>query len=182
MRKAAEGRERELRSLFGQKIEEAHEAFCSGVPGNVVLTYGNVDNPELIRKYLSDGPRFVDAEVLEFGGARFGFVGGGLPKIGIAGEVSLEDYQRKVDVLGPVDVLCAHVPPAHEDLTFDVAAEFHEPGSEALLGYIEAYRPTHVYFGHVHQPRETRMTMGESLLVNVGHHYRATGKALEHPA
>lgn len=182
LRDAAQGRETELRALFFTKVDEAHAAFCGGVPTNVIVTYGNVDVPDLIRKYLPDGVRFADAEVLVLDGQRFGFVGGGLPKVGIPGEVQLDEYERKVAALGPVDVLCAHIPPAIEDLTYDVVAKQNEPGSAALLGYIEEHQPSRVYFGHVHQPRAGRTEVGSSHLVNVGHHYRSKGEALVHPA
>lgn len=182
LRRVAEGREDELRALMTQKIDDAHREFCEGVPDNTIVTFGNVDVPDLVRRYLPTSVRFADAEAIEIGGARFGFVGGGLPKVGIPGEVSLEDYARKVDAIGEVDVLCAHVPPAIDDMTFDVKANFNEPGSDALLGYVERYAPTHVYFGHVHQPRVARRRLGSSILVNVGHHFRTTGDAVEHPA
>lgn len=182
LREASRGREREVRALFTQKIDEAHRVFCTQIPSNVVVTYGNVDTPDLIRRYLPDGVRFVDGEVLELDGRRFGFLGGGLPKAGIPGEVRLEEYERKVQALGPVDVLCAHVPPAIEELTYDVVARFNEPGSEAILRYVREHQPTHVYFGHVHQPQTDRLRLGSSVLVNVGSHYRVTGGALDHPA
>jgi Icc-related predicted phosphoesterase len=182
LREASAGREIELRSLFSQKIDEAHRAFCELVPSNTVVTFGNVDVPDMVRRYLPSGVQFVDGEVLEWDGVRFGFVGGGLPKIGIPGEVQLDEYQRKVDALGPVDVLCAHVPPAIDELTYDVVAKFNEPGSQALLDYVKEHEPSHVYFGHVHQPRVARTRVGPSALVNVGHHFRTTGRAVLHPA
>jgi len=182
LRRVTEGRETEYRALFGQKIDEAHRIFCEKVPSNVVVTYGNVDVPDLMRKYLPDDVRFVDGDVLVLDDVRFGFIGGGLPKVGIPGEVKVEAYDAKVAALGPVDVLCAHVPPEIEDLTYDIVADYNEPGSRALLDYISEHEPTHVYFGHVHQPRVARMRSGASELVNVGHHYRTTGGALEHPA
>jgi Icc-related predicted phosphoesterase len=67
-------------------------------------------------------------------------------------------------------------------LTFDVVAQFDEPGSEALLTYVSEYGPTHLYFGHVHQPRASEVMLGETRLVNVGAHYRTTGRAWEHSA
>lgn len=182
LREASRGREQEVRAMFAAKIEEAHSVFCEQVPANVVVTYGNVDNPELIKRYLPDDVRFVDGDVLELGGTSFGFVGGGLPKVGIPGEVPVPEFDRKVRSLPRVDVLCAHVPPAIEDLTFDVVAEFNEPGSESLLSYIHEHGPTHVYFGHVHAPRVARTRVAGSVLVNVGHHFRTTGEAVDHPA
>ena len=180
LREVSAGREQELRGLFFSRIDEETKAFCTEIPSNVVVTYGNVDVPDLIQRYLPDEVRFVDAEVLTFDGVRFGFVGGGLPKVGIPGEVPLDVYERKVDSLGPVEVLCAHVPPSVEDLTFDVVADYDEPGSDALLGYLKEHEPAWMYFGHVHQPRVAETTLGSTHLVNVGSHYRTTGKAWEH--
>lgn len=180
LREISAGREDELRGLFFKKIDEETEAFCTKIPGNVIVTYGNVDVPDLIRKHLPDTVRFVDAEVLTIDGIRFGFVGGGLPKVGIPGEVPLDVYEEKVSALGPVDVLCAHVPPAVEDLTFDVVADYHEPGSEALSAYLAEHEPAWMYFGHVHQPRVADTQIGATHAVNVGANYRTTGKAWEH--
>lgn len=180
LREVSKGREQEFRTLLFAKIDEAHKVFCAEIPSNVVVTYGNVDVPDLIRRYVPEGVRFVDGEVVDLDGTRFGFIGGGLPKVGIPGEVPFEEYERKVRALGPVDVVCAHVPPAIEDLTYDVVADFNEPGSVALLDYVGQYSPTHLYFGHVHQPRVAETTLGGTKLVNVGSYYRVTGSAWEH--
>jgi Icc-related predicted phosphoesterase len=180
LREVSAGREQELRGLFFTKIDEETKAFCTEIPPNVIVTYGNVDVPDLIRKYLPETVRFVDGEVLAFEDVRFGFIGGGLPKVGIPGEVALDVFAEKVAALGPVEVLCAHVPPAVDDLTFDVVADYPEPGSEALLGYLTEHEPTHMYFGHVHQPRLSETKLGPTHLVNVGSYYRSTGKAWEH--
>lgn len=180
LRAVSSGREQELRGLFFKRIDEDTKAFCSEIPPNVVVTFGNVDVPDLIRKYLPDGVRFADGEVVVLDGERFGFIGGGLPKVGIPGEVSIEAYGEKVAALGPVDVLCAHVPPAIDDLTFDVVADFNEPGSEALLSYVREHGPSHLYFGHVHQPKAAETQIGRTRAVNVGSYYRLTGQAWVH--
>jgi Icc-related predicted phosphoesterase len=180
LRKVSAGKEQELRGVFFGLIDEATKAFCSDVPSNVVVTFGNVDVPDLIRRYLPEGVRFADGDVLTFDGVRYGFIGGGLPKVGIPGEVSLEAYGEKVAALGPVDVLCAHVPPAIDDLTYDVVADFNEPGSEALLAYINEHKPTHMYYGHVHNPKLAETQVGSTRIVNVGSYYRSTGQAWEH--
>jgi Icc-related predicted phosphoesterase len=180
LRDASAGREQEFRELFFKRIDENTREFCEQVPDNVVVTYGNVDVPDLVRKYLPSTVRFVEAEVLTYDGVRFGFVGGGLPKVGIPGEVKLDVFAERVASLGPVDVLCAHVPPAVEDLTFDVVADYNEPGSDALLGYINEHQPTHMYYGHVHQPRVGDTHIGGTHVVNIGAHYRSTGRAWDH--
>lgn len=180
LREVSAGKEQELRALFFSKIDEETRRFCADMPTNVVVTFGNVDVPDLIRRYLPEGVRFVDGDVLTFDGLRYGFIGGGLPKVGIPGEVTLEAYGEKVAALGPVDVLCAHVPPAIEDLTFDVAAGYNEPGSEALLAYIHDHQPSHMYYGHVHRPKLAETTIGATRVVNIGSYYRSTGRAWEH--
>jgi Icc-related predicted phosphoesterase len=176
----SEGREQELRGAFFSRIDEETKAFCSDVPSNVVVTFGNVDVPDLIRKYLPPGVRFADGEVIALDGVRYGFIGGGLPKVGIPGEVQLDAYAAKVSALGPVDVLCAHVPPAIDDLTYDVIADFNEPGSDALLEYINEHKPTHMYYGHVHNPKLAETQLGSTRIVNVGSYYRSTGQAWVH--
>jgi Icc-related predicted phosphoesterase len=180
LRKVSAGREQELRGLFFSRIDAATRVFCTDVPENVVVTFGNVDVPDLIRKYLPSGVRFADGEVIAFDGTQYGFIGGGLPKVGIPGEVQLDVYAEKVRALGPVDVLCAHVPPAIDDLTYDVIADFNEPGSDALLSYIEEHRPSHMYYGHVHNPKLAETHIGPTRIVNVGSYYRSTGQAWVH--
>jgi Icc-related predicted phosphoesterase len=73
------------------------------------------------------------------------------------------------------------MPPALDDLRFDVVAGRPEPGSQALVDYVEEHQPDYLYFGHVHQPRASRRRIGRTWLVNVGY-FRATGRMLEHPA
>lgn len=180
LRDASAGREQELRSLFFTRIDEETKAFCADVPDNVVVTFGNVDVPDLIRRYLPEGVRFVDGDVMTLDGITFGFIGGGLPKVGIPGEVPIDAYGEKVGALGPVDVLCAHVPPAIDELTYDVVADFNEPGSDALLAYIKEHQPSHMYYGHVHQPKLAETQVGPTRVVNVGSYYRSTGQAWVH--
>ena len=47
--------------------------------------------------------------------------------------------------------------------------------------YVEEHQPDYLYFGHVHQPRRSRLRVGRTWLVNVGY-FRGTGRMLEHPA
>ncbi|HYT27127.1 MAG TPA: metallophosphoesterase, partial [Actinomycetota bacterium] len=131
---------------------------------------------------LRPGVRHLDGEAVDVGGLRVGFVGGGLPRSvrPHLSEVTEDAFAAKVARLPRVDVLCTHVPPAVDDLRFDVLAGRFEPGSQALLDYVEEQQPDYLYFGHVHQPRASRMRIGRTRLVNVGH-FRATGRMLVHP-
>ena len=170
----------EVRERFVGLARQQYEEVFEALPDGAVVTYGNVDIPALLRALLPPGVRFVDGEVLDLDGERFGIVGGGLPTpLGIPGEVSEEEYDRKLDALGAVDVICTHQPPRIPWLVYDVLGKRFEPGSTGLVAYINRHHPRFAYFGHVHQPLVDRMSLGPTRLVNVGH-FRATGRPWVH--
>jgi Icc-related predicted phosphoesterase len=183
LRSASEGREDQIREQVRTAVRAQYEAVFAAFPEPTYLTHGNVDNPEQFQDLLRPGVRHLDGETVELDGLRVGFVGGGLPRgrRPHLSECTHEEFAAKVAALGPVDVLCSHMPPAVEDLRFDVVAGRPEPGSQALLDYVEEHQPDYLYFGHVHQPRRSRLRVGRTWLVNVGY-FRATGQLLEHPA
>jgi len=77
------------------------------------------------------GVTYVDGEAVDFGGMTFGIVGGGVrTPLGIPGEVTDEEYDAKLERIGPVDVVCTHMPPRLPWYTYDVVAGKFEPGSE----------------------------------------------------
>jgi Icc-related predicted phosphoesterase len=170
----------EVRERFVALARQQYEAVFDALPDGAIVTYGNVDVPDLLRTFIRPGIRFVDGEVVELAGQRFGIVGGGLrTPLGIPGEVDEDEYDRKLDALGPVDVICTHQPPRIPWLVYDVLGRRFEPGSTGLVGYINEHRPRYSYFGHVHQPLVDRMSLGPTRLVNVGH-FRATGRPWVH--
>lgn len=156
----------------------------------VWLIPGNVDVPELWPEFLAKHPQLqvVDGEVVEIGDRRVGFVGGvplpsGVeprPRIFRSYMREAGEFEAAVEALGPVDVLCSHAPPAVAELAFDVVARTHELTSPALLEHVRAHRPRLALFGHVHAPLTTRMRIGPTECVNVGHFRRrgvaATGR------
>lgn len=157
-------------------VREQYGRIFAAMPRPTYLTYGNVDLPRLFPEFLTDGITLLDGQTAEIGGHVFGFVGGGLPTAHHTPmEVSEEDYANKVAALGRVDVLCAHIPPAVPELTYDTVARRFERGSNALLDAIRTHKPRLALFGHVHQPLVTRMRIGRTECVNVGH-FRATGR------
>jgi Icc-related predicted phosphoesterase len=81
----------------------------------------------------------------------------------------------KLDQLGPVDVLCTHVPPAVPMLASDVIGG-RPKGSGPILDYIKEHRPRYHFFGDIHQPRALSWRLGETMCRNVGY-FRATGRA-----
>jgi Icc-related predicted phosphoesterase len=183
LRAAVAGREAEAMAQVVAHVRRQYEAVFAAFPERTLLTHGNVDRPELFADLLRPGMRHLDGEAVELDGMRVGFVGGGLPRGSVprGAERTHEEFSAVVAKLPRVDVLCSHMPPALDDLCFDVVAGRPEPGSQALLDYVEEYQPDFVYFGHVHQPRAARLRVGRTWLVNVGH-FRGTGAMVEHPA
>ncbi|HVX47559.1 MAG TPA: metallophosphoesterase [Mycobacteriales bacterium] len=151
-----------------------YDRLFSALPRPAYVTYGNVDLPRLWPE--AAGVRVLDGERIELGGRSFGFVGNGLPSpYRTPNEIPDAEYAANLAAVGAVDVLCCHIPPALPELTYDVVARRFERGSEALLETIRETQPRYAFFGHVHQPLQSRMRIGRTECVNVGH-FRATGR------
>ncbi|CCB73978.1 MULTISPECIES: metallophosphoesterase family protein [Streptomycetaceae] len=151
-------------------VRRQYEQMFAVLPTPTYATYGNVDMPQLWPEYAGPGTTVLDGETVEIGGRTFGFVGGGLrTPMRTPFEIDDETYAAKVAALGPVDVLCSHIPPAVPELCYDTVARRFERGSEALLEAIHTVRPKYALFGHVHQPLTRRMRIGATECVNVGH-------------
>ena len=175
------GREAEGRESFERHITAAYESVCDALTGAVAyVTYGNVDRPDLIEKLLPADAQFVDAAVIEIEGHKVGFAGGGVEALGTPGEVSESDMAAKLSRLGPVDVLCTHVPPAIPALAGDVIGG-RQKSFRAVLDYVREHQPAYHYFGDIHQPQAVSWTLGRTRCHNVGY-FRATGRPVRHPA
>ncbi|MFJ4962205.1 Calcineurin-like phosphoesterase [Streptomyces sp. ADI96-02] len=167
------GRDRDA-EILGAVRKQYAELFAA-FPTPTYATYGNVDVPGLWSEYARPGTTVLDGERVEIGGRVFGFVGGGLKSpMNTPYEIGDEEYAAKVAALGPVDVLCSHIPPDLPELTYDTVARRFERGSRALLDAIRTTRPRYALFGHVHQPLARRMRVGATECVNVGH-FASTG-------
>ena len=163
-----------------QHIEAAvarqYAELFAAMPIPAYVTYGNVDVPRQWHDHVRPGQRVLDGERLELDGRTFGFVGGGLrTAYRTPNELDDAEFDAKVASIGQVDVLCSHIPPAVPDLLYDTVARRSERGSEALLALIERTQPKYALFGHVHQPLQSRVRIGRTECINVGH-FRATGK------
>ena len=141
------------------------------------LIPGNVDIPDFWSDFRSDHVQFSDGKVIDLNGVRFGFVGGGLLDKGAVLDLASPwvphlrdqaDFAASVSSLGPVDVLCSHVPPAFAELTYDTVARRMEAGSPALRDFIVEHQPKWSFFGHVHQPLSSRLRVGKTECHNVG--------------
>ena len=173
----------DIRTLMKEKLLEQYAEVTRALEGaNAYVTFGNVDTPSILEASLPDGVRYADGEVLEIEGWKVGFAGGGgSTPLATPGEVTDEEMRAKLDQLGPVDILCSHLPPAIDPLRFDVIVGRREAGSQPILDYLRNYRPPFHYFGDVHQPRAARWQVGETFCQNVGY-FRATKRAIHHPA
>ncbi len=162
-------------------VRRQYEEIFAAMPVPAYLTYGNVDMPQLWGDYVRPGHQVLDGTTVEIGGRTFGFVGGGLrTPYRTPYEIDDEEYARKVEAVGEVDVLCCHIPPAIPELVYDVVARRFERGSEATLEAIRRTQPRYALFGHVHQPLASRTRIGRTECVNVGHFRgRGTPFALE---
>jgi Icc-related predicted phosphoesterase len=147
-------------------VSRQYAALFAAMPVPSYLTYGNVDLPKLWAEYARPGQTILDGERVELDGWTFGFVGGGLrTTYRTPNEIDDDEFAAKVEAIGEVDVL---------DLLYDTVARRMERGSEALLAAIEKTQPRYVLFGHVHQPLQSRVRIGRTECINVGH-FRATG-------
>lgn len=164
--------------LLEKHVRAQYEELFGVIPEPAYLTYGNVDVPAYWPDYLRPGHQVLDGEAVDLDGLRFGFVGGGLVSpMRTPFEREESELAELLAALGPVDVLCTHVPPAVPELTYDVVARRFEVGSAAVLAYLQDVQPRLALFGHVHQPLVRRTRIGRTECVNVGH-FRGAGSGL----
>jgi Icc-related predicted phosphoesterase len=156
-------------------VSRQYAELFAAMPVPSYLTYGNVDLPRLWADHVRPGQHVLDGQRIELDGWTFGFVGGGLrTAYRTPNEIDDDVFATKVAAVRDVDVLCAHIPPAVPELLYDTVARRMERGSEALLQLIRESQPRYVLFGHVHQPLQSRIRIGATECINVGH-FRATG-------
>jgi Icc-related predicted phosphoesterase len=166
----------EPREHMEAAVSRQYAALFAAMPTPAYLTYGNVDMPRLWAENLRPGQHVLDGERIELGGWTFGFVGGGLRSpYRTPNEIDDDVFAAKLAAIGQVDVLCAHIPPDVPELLYDTVAKRVERGSEQLLTVIKETQPRYALFGHVHQPQASRVQIGATQCINVGH-FRATGQ------
>lgn len=155
-------------AVFGRVLREIG---CSAY-----IIYGNGDIPEALEASLDGAANAVMAEGrVEIEGSVFGFVPGALySPFMMPAEMDDEAFGARLRELGPVDILCTHIPPRLEAATMDVVAGRPVEGSARLLEYIEENSPRILYHGHVHQPAQRELLVGETRVINVAY-YKRTG-------
>lgn len=166
---------REIELTLGRQYEAMAAALAGG---SGLVTHGNVDRPDLLREALPDGFRYVHGEVVEVEGMTLGIVGGGMPTpVQAEGELAEDEMARFLADLGPVDVLCTHVPSALRPVRLDVVTGREERGSAPVLEYLLRHQPRFHVYGDVHQPQASTWRIGRTRACNVGY-FRATGRYL----
>ncbi|HDH03823.1 MAG TPA: metallophosphoesterase [Actinobacteria bacterium] len=178
---AFEASELDLREAFLVRARAQYVAAASALEGaKGYATYGNVDLPELLAEHLPPGVAFMDAAVVEIEGLSVGFVGGATVSAFMGGKrVTEDEMAERLALIGDVDVLCTHVPPAVRPLRTDVVTGRQERASVAIADYLSDHRPAFHYFGDVHQPQAIEWRVGDTLCRNVGY-FRATGRPVRH--
>ena len=161
--------------------------MLAAVGPDALLTLGNVDVAAIWNEVAGDSCPTWTARSSSCAGHRLGFVAGGSSRPGSrrgpgtgapADPVwqplvrPADDYEAAVRALGPVDVLCSHVPPRIPVLRYDVVPARMEMYGPGLLESIDEHRPRWSVFGHVHQPISMRTRRGRTECVNVGHFQR----------
>jgi Icc-related predicted phosphoesterase len=158
------------RATIERAVRAQYAELFDAMPDPTYITYGNVDLPALWPDFARPGVTVLDGATVVLGDTTFGFVGGGLPTpMRTPHEVPVEVYDAKVAALGPVDVLCTHIPPQVPALLYDTEAQRFERGSVAVLRYIQDHQPDYALFGHVHQAHTREVRIGRTRCVNVGH-------------
>jgi len=177
------GSDMEKAARVGQLVVASYRELFACIPCRAYMIYGNTDTPQMVRELAYGNVEVIETGVAEIEGQSFGFISGsphGPWTVGLPGEMDVEEYDKRVRSLGPVDVLCTHYPPAIPELTWDLLANRDETGSVALLEYVNEHSPSHHYFGHVHHPRESTGVRGATCLVNAGF-FREHRTAVVHP-
>ncbi len=169
----------DLRRDIGKAITDQYRAVGESLSGGRGLViHGNVDRPDELRSVLPEGWAYVHGERVQRDGVTLGFIGGGVvTPLRAAGEISDEEMVAMLGELGPVDVLCTHVPAAVPSMRRDVITGQIERGSEPILQYLRDVQPRLHISGDVHQPQATSWRVGRTRCFNVSY-FRATGRYL----
>ncbi|HEY4993488.1 MAG TPA: metallophosphoesterase [Nakamurella sp.] len=163
-------------------VAARYREVVAAVGPDALLTLGNVDVASVWNDVAGDELPYLDAETVEIAGRRLGFVAGGSGRPGVRVRPtssvwqplirSAEEFTAAVKAVGPVDILCSHVPPGIARLRYDVVPGRLEMYGPGLLESIDEHHPALAVFGHVHQPISRRTRRGHTECVNVGHFQR----------
>jgi Icc-related predicted phosphoesterase len=172
--------------VLTEVVAQRYREVLAAVGPSALLTLGNVDVAAVWNDVAGTTLPYLDRAVVTVDGRRFGFVAGGASRRRPRSDAepaddaqvwrplvkSAEEYRADVASLGPVDVLCSHVPPDLALLRYDVVPGRLEMAGPGLREHIDAHSPALALSGHVHQPLAQRARRGRTECVNVGHFQR----------
>ena len=170
-------------AVIEHEVREQYGRIFASLTAPTYAMPGNVDLPHLWQEFAGDQVTICDGTITEIGGRQFGFVGGALLADGVVPRRTgpwvpylrtPAEFAAAVDALerADVDVLASHIPPAVPELCYDVVARHPELGSARLLEFVRTHEPALSLFGHVHAPLASRVRIGRTECVNVGHFQR----------
>lgn len=164
-------------------VADRYRRLTELLPDNSLVMLGNVDVENVWAEVAPPHLQALDGVTRQIGGQTFGFVGGGSGRPGSAIRStgspwkpfvrSADEYLQVVESLGPVDVLCSHIPPKLTMLRYDTVPARMEMYGPGLLEYIDTYQPRFALSGHVHQPIGGRTRHRRTECINVGHFQRS---------
>jgi len=168
--------------VLTEVVAARYQQVLEAVGSDALLILGNVDVASIWEDVIGSALPNRDGQVIQLAGRRFGFVAGGSSRPGYVQKRSdhawqplvrsAEQYAAVVRGLGPVDVLCSHIPPDLAMLRYDRLPSRMEMYGPGLLESIDRFAPQYSLFGHVHQPLAQRTRRGRTECVNVGHFQR----------
>jgi len=160
-------------------VKQYEQVFGKLKQYEVWVIPGNVDSVSAMENAAGSNVKFVDSTIIEHEGYKFGFAGGGVPTpINARGELTEEEFDKKLSRLKGVDIICTHAPPLVNELATDVITNRLEQGWSSLANFLLENKPLYSLFGDVHQPKATSWIYGETYCVNVGYN-RATKKYID---
>ncbi len=168
--------------VLAEVVATRYREVLAAVGEQTLLILGNVDVAAGWEEVAGGRLPNRDGQVVELAGRRFGFVAGGSSRPGTQWRPpehvwrplvrSAVEFEAVTASLGPVDVLCSHVPPDVPMLRYDRLPGRLEMYGPGLLESIDRHHPQLAVFGHVHQPLAQRTRRGRTECVNVGHFQR----------
>ncbi len=168
--------------VLTEVVADRYLEVLEAVGPDTLLILGNVDVASIWEDVVGSRLPHRDGQVIELAGRKFGFVAGGSSRPGFVARPSeqawkpmvrsAQEFRSVTASLGPVDVLCSHIPPNLAMLRYDRYPGRMEMYGPGLLEAIDSDQPAFSLFGHVHQPLARRTRRGRTECINVGHFQR----------
>ena len=160
----------------------ATATVVDAVGPDALVTLGNVDVASIWIDVVGAELPYLDAQTVDIAGRRLGFVAGGAAKPGVPFRPpdqvwqTVDPVRRRfraaVKAVGPVDILCSHVPPNLANCGTTSCRGGWRCTGQACWSPSMSTGPALAVFGHVHQPISRRTRRGHTECVNVGHFQR----------